>query len=92
MNASLTLPVICCGPRTEPLAGHERDVLAARFKALADPTRVAIVNCLSAADGVCVGSACVRRLLQAPSGAEGIAGVRARASELSEGVRRKSGS
>jgi tryptophan synthase alpha chain len=44
------------------------------------------------ADGVIVGSAFVRCLLQAPSGAEGIAGVRALASELSEGVRRKSGS
>jgi ArsR family transcriptional regulator len=36
------------------LAKDERDALAARFKALADPTRVAIVNCLSAADEVCV--------------------------------------
>ena len=33
---------------------HERDQLAAQFKALADPTRVAIVNQLSAADEVCV--------------------------------------
>ena len=33
---------------------HERDQLAARFKALADPTRVAIINQLSAADEVCV--------------------------------------
>src|SRR5262245_9067520 len=48
------LPVICCGPETEPLAVHERDQLAARFKALADPTRVAIVNQLAAADEVCV--------------------------------------
>ena len=46
--------MICCGPETEPLAVHERDQLAARFKALSDPTRVAIVNCLSAADEVCV--------------------------------------
>src|ERR687888_940752 len=51
------LPVlqpICCGPETKPLAIHERDQLAATFKALADPTRVAIVNHLSAADEVCV--------------------------------------
>jgi len=48
------LPPICCGPRTEPLTVPERDELAARFKALADPTRVAIINCLSAADEVCV--------------------------------------
>jgi ArsR family transcriptional regulator len=32
----------------------ERDQLAARFKALSDPTRVAIINSLSAADEVCV--------------------------------------
>jgi len=32
----------------------ERNELAARFKALADPTRVAIINSLSAADEVCV--------------------------------------
>jgi ArsR family transcriptional regulator len=45
---------MCCGPETEPLAEHERGELAARFKALADPTRVAIITCLSAADEVCV--------------------------------------
>ena len=38
----------------EPLTVPERDELAARFKALADPTRVAIINCLSAVDEVCV--------------------------------------
>jgi ArsR family transcriptional regulator, arsenate/arsenite/antimonite-responsive transcriptional repressor len=48
------LPVICCGPETEPLSEPEREELAARFKSLADPTRVAIINCLSAADEVCV--------------------------------------
>jgi ArsR family transcriptional regulator, arsenate/arsenite/antimonite-responsive transcriptional repressor len=46
-----TLPVLCCGPSTAPLAGDEADRLAARFKALADPTRVAIVNRL--AQGEC---------------------------------------
>ena len=45
---------MCCGPETEPLAEGEREELALRFKALADPTRVAIINCLSAADEVCV--------------------------------------
>jgi ArsR family transcriptional regulator len=54
MKSIAVLPAICCGAETEPLAEHERDELAARFKALADPTRVAIVNCLSAADEVCV--------------------------------------
>jgi ArsR family transcriptional regulator len=54
MKQIATLPAICCGPATEPLAVHERDQLAAKFKALADPTRVAIVNHLSTADEVCV--------------------------------------
>ena len=45
---------MCCGPEREPLTVAERDQLAARFKALADPTRVAIINSLSAADEVCV--------------------------------------
>src|SRR6476659_11482896 len=54
MKSIALLPTICCGPETEPLTVPERDELAARFKALADPTRVAIVNCLSSADEVCV--------------------------------------
>jgi ArsR family transcriptional regulator len=54
MKSIAILPAICCGPETEPLAVHERDQLAAQFKALADPTRIAIINCLSAADEVCV--------------------------------------
>ena len=54
MKEIATLPAICCGPATEPLAVHERDQLAAQFKALADPTRIAIVNQLSAADEACV--------------------------------------
>ena len=54
MKSIATLPAICCGPATEPLAVHERDRLAAQFKALADPTRVAIINHLAAADEVCV--------------------------------------
>ena len=48
------LPVLCCGPDTEPLDPGDAEALAARFKALADPTRVAIVNRLAAADEVCV--------------------------------------
>ena len=54
MKSIGVLPAICCGPETEPLTPPERDELAARFKALADPTRVAIVNRLSVADEVCV--------------------------------------
>ncbi len=49
-----TLPVLCCGPTTPALAADEADLLAARFKALADPARVAIVNRLAASDEVCV--------------------------------------
>jgi ArsR family transcriptional regulator len=48
------LPVMCCGPGIAPLDVEERETLAARFKALADPTRVAIVNRLAGADECCV--------------------------------------
>src|SRR3954471_21446778 len=48
------LPVICCGPAVAPLEIEERESLAARFKALADPTRVAIVNRLGSCDECCV--------------------------------------
>ena len=54
MKTIATLPVLCCGPATEPLDAHESETLAARFKALADPTRVAIVNRLAQADECCV--------------------------------------
>jgi ArsR family transcriptional regulator len=54
MKTIATLPVLCCGPDIEPLAPAESEALAARFKALADPTRVAIVNRLAAADECCV--------------------------------------
>jgi len=45
---------ICCSPETPPLPAEAADRLAARFKALADPTRVGIVNRLAMADEVCV--------------------------------------
>src|SRR5215210_3154736 len=51
------LPVlqpICCGAEAAPLDRSASEELAARFKALSDPTRVAIINSLSAADEVCV--------------------------------------
>ena len=54
MKSIAILPALCCGPATEPLAVHERDQLAAQFKALADPTRIAIINSLASADEVCV--------------------------------------
>jgi ArsR family transcriptional regulator len=48
-----TLPVLgplCCGPDTPLLAPDAAADLAATFKALADPTRVAIVNRLAAGE------------------------------------------
>src|ERR687883_483636 len=54
MQVLPVLQPLCCGPDTPPLPEQARGELAARFKALADPTRVAIVNRLSAADEVCV--------------------------------------
>ena len=54
MKTLAVLPAMCCGPDTPPLPQEARDELAARFKALADPTRVAIVNRLAGADEVCV--------------------------------------
>jgi ArsR family transcriptional regulator len=50
MKAITTLPMLCCGPGIDPLAPAESEAIAARFKALADPTRVAIVNRLAAGE------------------------------------------
>jgi ArsR family transcriptional regulator len=44
----------CCAPGAPPLRPEVADSLAARFKALADPARVAIVNALAGEDEVCV--------------------------------------
>jgi ArsR family transcriptional regulator, arsenate/arsenite/antimonite-responsive transcriptional repressor len=44
----------CCAPGSPPMPVKQRDDLAARFKALADPTRIAIVNRLAGAGEVCV--------------------------------------
>ena len=54
MKALAVVPTLCCGPDVEPLSERARDELAARFKALADPTRVALVNRLAATDEACV--------------------------------------
>ena len=54
MKALPVLPTLCCGPDVAPLSAESRTELAARFKALADPTRVAIVNRLAATDECCV--------------------------------------
>src|SRR6478736_8588355 len=49
-----TLPVICCGPTAEPLDVAASESLAAHFRALADPTRVAIVSRLASTEECCV--------------------------------------
>ncbi|HEV8248495.1 MAG TPA: metalloregulator ArsR/SmtB family transcription factor [Gaiellaceae bacterium] len=51
-----SLPVLnaCCAPGAERIEPEAAEALAARFKALADPTRVAIVNRLAGAGEVCV--------------------------------------
>jgi ArsR family transcriptional regulator len=54
MKALPVLQPICCVSDAEPLSRKDAAALAAYFKALADPTRVAIVNRLTGADEVCV--------------------------------------
>jgi len=52
-----TLPVLqslCCGPDVEPLEPGAAEDLAGVFKALADPTRVAIVSRLASGEKCCV--------------------------------------
>ncbi len=52
-----SLPILeqaCCAPGAPPLPLGAAEELARRFKALADPTRVAIVNRLAGAEEVCV--------------------------------------
>jgi ArsR family transcriptional regulator, arsenate/arsenite/antimonite-responsive transcriptional repressor len=44
----------CCTPGAPPLPTEERERLAAQFKALSDPTRLAIVNQLAGAEECCV--------------------------------------
>jgi ArsR family transcriptional regulator len=54
MKTIAQIPASCCAPGSPPLSIEERGDLAARFKALSDPTRLAIVNRLAGADEVCV--------------------------------------
>jgi ArsR family transcriptional regulator len=46
--------VACCAPGAPPLKLKEFEHLSARFKALADPTRLAIVNRLASDGDSCV--------------------------------------
>jgi ArsR family transcriptional regulator len=54
MKTLTVLQPICCDPDTPAMARQAAEDLAGAFKALADPTRVAIVNRLSAIPEVCV--------------------------------------
>ena len=54
MKAPAVLEPICCVSDAPPLRREAAERLAATFKALSDPTRVAIVNRLSTAESVCV--------------------------------------
>ena len=56
MNVNLEIVAIpdCCAPGGPPVSIEATRELAERFKALGDPTRLAIVNQLAAADEVCV--------------------------------------
>jgi ArsR family transcriptional regulator, arsenate/arsenite/antimonite-responsive transcriptional repressor len=54
MNTLPVLQPMCCGPETPVMEAEAAEALASAFKALADPTRVAIVNRLAAAPEVCV--------------------------------------
>ena len=51
---NLPLVCACCAPGAPPIESEDATALASRFKALADPTRVAIVNRLAGAGEVCV--------------------------------------
>jgi ArsR family transcriptional regulator len=54
MNALSVLRPICCTTDEPPLEREAAESLAAIFRALGDPTRVAIVNRLTRAESVCV--------------------------------------
>jgi ArsR family transcriptional regulator, arsenate/arsenite/antimonite-responsive transcriptional repressor len=47
-------PLVCCAPGSPPLPPKQLNALAARFKALSDPTRLAIVNSLAGQEEGCV--------------------------------------
>jgi ArsR family transcriptional regulator, arsenate/arsenite/antimonite-responsive transcriptional repressor len=54
MKKIAMIPASCCAPGAPPLPEGARADLAHRFRALADPTRIAIVNRLAGAGEVCV--------------------------------------
>ena len=54
MKAVATLPVVCCSPDVPALEREASERVAAQFRALADPTRVLIVNRLAQCEEACV--------------------------------------
>jgi ArsR family transcriptional regulator len=54
MSMKKIATVACCSPGAPPLKPKEFETLSARFKALADPTRLAIVNRLASRGEACV--------------------------------------
>jgi ArsR family transcriptional regulator, arsenate/arsenite/antimonite-responsive transcriptional repressor len=54
MKTVAVLPQLCCGPDVPPLDPAAAGQLAMRFRALGEPTRVAIVNRLAQAAETCV--------------------------------------
>ena len=54
MKNLAVIPQICCGPEVPPLPREQAERLSDRFKALADPSRVAIVNRLAQSAETCV--------------------------------------
>ena len=54
MQALPVIQPICCSPDVAPLPREDAENAARFFKALADPTRVAIVNRLAACEECCV--------------------------------------
>ena len=54
MKTLSVLQPLCCGPDLPPMDPAAAEDLAAVFKALADPTRVAIVSRLASGEACCV--------------------------------------
>lgn len=59
---TLTMAICCSGPVVAPLERSEAEWIATRFKALADPTRVQLLNLVARSDA---GEACVCDLTEA---------------------------
>ena len=53
MKKLRVLEAPCCAPGAPPLPKESAEALAARFKALADPARISILNQIASAGEVC---------------------------------------